>query len=618
VGVVSRGRGELLAAAAAFAVVLGSLLQLRFGYSAGTNDHLVLSLQGLQWAGHGALVDDWFIRSAPQPHILFDAFTWAGASTGHLSAFYLGWWLIGLTVGGSGTAVLAQAWTPRAPVLTSIVIAAVIGLGPQVVLGTTTPALPTALPDELAGFLAYLSAALLLTRRPRGAAIALVATSVVHVQIGAVFAVVAALAVVVIAVIERRLWWWPLAGVVISAAIVATVLRLRPVAGQGGDFIQICREVIPFHCDATTWSPGQLYSGFGVVAAALLSVAFAVDGRHEPAAAVAAAMDPPRADPPGAVPPGADPPGADPPGMDSRRADAALWGVTVVVPAIGLAGGVLANGYQVPVLGPLAQSTNVFRLGVLLVPFAAWGLVAGFHRLSGRSRYLWLLAALAAGVGWLVPLDGHTALPDAGGRAAVVLATAGVGVLVGPGTGGAHRRPRGRVASGAVGLLALGLLLAGAVQLGQIKARPVDIAFVSDPRMRTLGAVIDRHVPPGQVILAQPTWGVIRLAAGRSVVVDCKAVPYGGPAWIDYRTRLDAIGGRGGCSNGGAPYARVPATTLVAVANRYGARYLVMSARDPRRAQVLAEGWRVLATPYLRAADAWLLAGPGAPDAAAP
>ncbi|HEX2806408.1 MAG TPA: hypothetical protein VHN80_09600, partial [Kineosporiaceae bacterium] len=100
-------------------------------------------------------------------------------------------------------------------------------------------------------------------------------------------------------------------------------------------------------------------------------------------------------------------------------------------------------------------------------------------------------------------------------------------------------------------------------------------------------------------------------------VVDCKAVPYGGPAWIDYRARLDAIGGRGGCSNGGAPYARVPADVLVATAGRYGARYLVMSGWDPRRVRVLAHGWRVLATPYLRAGDVWLLAEPGAPDAAA-
>ena len=35
-----------------------ALLQLRYSYSAGTNDQLVLSLQGLQWAGHGVLVDD--------------------------------------------------------------------------------------------------------------------------------------------------------------------------------------------------------------------------------------------------------------------------------------------------------------------------------------------------------------------------------------------------------------------------------------------------------------------------------------------------------------------------------------------------------------------------------
>jgi hypothetical protein len=135
--------------------------------------------------------------------------------------------------------------------------------------------------------------------------------------------------------------------------------------------------------------------------------------------------------------------------------------------------------------------------------------------------------------------------------------------------------------------------------------------------MWALGAVIDRHVPPGEVIQAPPTMGVIRLTAGRSVLVDCKAVPYGGPAWADYRSRLEAIGGRGGCSNGGAPYLHVPAKDMVATAGRYGARYMVLSAPDPRRGQVLEQGWRVLTEPSLQAGNVWLLAGPGAPDAAA-
>src|SRR5690606_38225806 len=150
------------------------LLHLRYGYRSGTDDHLVLSLQGLQWGREGFLVDDWFVRSAPQPHVLFDVVTWLGAATGRLSAVYLLWWVLGLAVGGVATALLARAWTPRRPVVVSVsvAVAVVLVLGPQVALGSTTPAMPIALPHQLGGFLGYLTGALLLTRRPRAAAVA--------------------------------------------------------------------------------------------------------------------------------------------------------------------------------------------------------------------------------------------------------------------------------------------------------------------------------------------------------------------------------------------------------------------------------------------------------------
>jgi hypothetical protein len=120
--------------------------------------------------------------------------TLAGAVTGRLAAVYLVWWLLGLIVGGVATAVLAKAWTPRHPVLMSAAVAALIGLGPEAVLGTTTPALPNALPHELGGFLAYLSAALLITRRQGAAAFVIVATAAVHVQVGALASVVGIIA----------------------------------------------------------------------------------------------------------------------------------------------------------------------------------------------------------------------------------------------------------------------------------------------------------------------------------------------------------------------------------------------------------------------------------------
>jgi hypothetical protein len=569
-----RGRGGFLAAAAVFVAVLAPLLQFRYGYQAGTNDHLVLSLQGLQWAIPGFLRSDWFIPAAPQPHVLFDVVTWAGAANGRLAEVYLAWWLLGLVVAAAATAVLARAWVPRRPVLASAAVAALLGLGPQTVLGSTTPALPTALPHELGGFLGYLAAALLLTRRPRPAAVAIVATAVVHVQIGAIVAVVGVLAVLVVALFERRVWWSVLAGCLVAGAVVAAVLRLRPITAAPDDFVEICHDVIPYHCDATTWSVGVLTSGFAVVLAALLSVAFVAR---------------------------------------TGWSGLGVWVAVVVAPAVGLVGGVLANRYGVPVVGRMAQSTNVFRLAVLVLPFGAWGLVAGFVRLTGWRRVAWLVPAVAAGYGWLVPRDGNVVLPDDLRRAEIVLGVAAAGVLL-------RYLPRrvGDVAGGLVGLAAIGVLVVGAADLRVLRPRPVNPTFVPDARDRALGRTIAAHVPVGEEVLVPPTLGVVRLASGRSIFVDCKAVPYGGPAWREYRERLDALGGRDSCHSGGHPFLEVTPEGLTSTALRYGARYVLLSARDVVRVDAVQRlGWRPLLRPESRDRGMWLLAAPGAPDAEA-
>jgi hypothetical protein len=481
-----------------------------------------------------------------------------------LREVYLIWWVLGLLVSGLATALLAAAWTPRQPVVGSLAVTTLIGLGPLVVLGSTTPALATALPHERGGFLGYLTLVLLLTRRPRAAAVALVACTAVHVQIGAIAAVVTLLVVLVTAALERRWWWSALIAVGISAALVLLVLTLRPVASDGQDFVQICDEVIPYHCDATSWPVGQLLSGFAVVLAALLSALFALpDGGPD--------RSPDQED--------------DQNQEVDQKADLARWAAAVLVPAVGLVGGVLADRYQVPVLGRLAQQTNIFRLAVLLVPFGAWGLIAGFQRLPAFARAGAALLAAAAGYGWLAVPEGAPALPGDWLPVLGVVGVALLGTLLVP-----VHRPTGVL----LGLAALVLALAGAVQLGTFRARSVNITFVPDRQQRDFGAEVDAHVPVGSVLVAPPWLGVIRLTSGRSMVVDCKAVPYGGPAWTEYRARLDQLGGRAACGDQGRTWLKVPAADLVATAHRYRADYLVLTEGDPRLEQLLLSGWRVM------------------------
>jgi len=421
------------------------------------------------------------------------------------------------------------------------------------------------------------------------------------VQIGALVAVVCLLAVLAVRLVEGRWWWWPLGGAAASGVVVVTVLRLRPVAARPDDFVQICREVIPFHCDVTSWSAGQLFSGFAAVAASLLTVVLVV--RRSPRTAV------------------------------TRRPpdDLALWGAVVGAPALGLTLGVLANGAGVPVLGRLAATTNIFRLAVLVLPWAAWGLVAVLSptggRLPGRAalRAGLVGVALVAGFGWLEPRGGDTLLAGHRWWVLAALLLAAVGAALGAtnaapaatraGRGGVLDRLRGVGPAAGAGFAAVAVL-AGAVRGGELAWRPLHVAFVADPVARAMGATVARHVPAGEVVEAPPTFGTLRLSSGRSLLVDCKAVPYGGDAWQDYRARLADLGGRGACSHGGLPYLRLTAAHLTATAQRYGARYLVLTARDPRAPDLTAAGWATLATPSRREGNIWLFAAPGAPDGA--
>jgi hypothetical protein len=172
----------------------------------------------------------------------------------------------------------------------------------------------------------------------------------------------------------------------------------------------------------------------------------------------------------------------------------------------------------------------------------------------------------------------------------------------------------GSLAGAVAGLGAVAVLLTGAVQLGVLQARPIDIRFVPNDTDRSMGDLIGTHVPVGETLLVPPTLGVVRLTSGRSIVVDCKAVPYGGAAWHEYRARLDALGGRDSCHSGGRPFLEVTADALTGTALHYGARYLLLTARDPRVTAIEGQGWRVLTAPEERTGDVWLLAAPGARD----
>jgi hypothetical protein len=108
-------RREMVAQTLVSGGLLGLLLHMRWGYSAGGMDHLVLSPLGLHWYRPDWFANDWIFANAPQPHWLFDVITWLSAEVGGLKGVavaYLLYWMLSVTAFGLATAILAKAWAP--------------------------------------------------------------------------------------------------------------------------------------------------------------------------------------------------------------------------------------------------------------------------------------------------------------------------------------------------------------------------------------------------------------------------------------------------------------------------------------------------------------------------
>src|SRR5688572_32293861 len=101
----------MLIAAATFTTAVAILF--RYGYSFGLFDQTVYSLRGIALADPGAFAQDWFARTVPQPHWLFDVLTYVGTRLGALPAIYLLYWLSGIVVFAVGSVWLAERFLPR-------------------------------------------------------------------------------------------------------------------------------------------------------------------------------------------------------------------------------------------------------------------------------------------------------------------------------------------------------------------------------------------------------------------------------------------------------------------------------------------------------------------------
>lgn len=532
------------------ALVLGTLevwRNLGGGYTAGWGDHFVLSPEGLSWAIPGAFAGDWFMEAAPQPHWFFDVVTFAGQSLGLLSTSYVLFWAVGLLAFGGATALLAFRLTPGNPWATAVGFSLLVSVTPWMVGGTGSPIIAQALPAVTSASLVYLTVAALLTERRTLAIVTAPLVAVVHVQQGSVVAIILAVALVADAIRRRRIDWRFAVALALTVVLVVFGLLLRPVASNLGDFVEICDTVIQYHCAAHLWTWPERFSAIGLILLGA-STWFLVP-----------------------------------------RSSHGIWLCTVGLATTGYALGFAVDVLHVPVLGPLAQGVNVYRLGAVVLPFAVWGVLVPILRPT-----LDRTAAVRLGV-WAVGL--WCFLQSPGGFAPGVnswLFMAGIVAVVAYAIVAANRRLRPRRFVTGVSAVLLGaLFLFGSAVTGGLTARLPEWQFIKDPALVQWGIDVREEVPVGSTIIASPRAEWVKLVSQRAVVVDCKDIPYGGEPWDEWKRRVADFGGLDQCvAPGPLRYNELSGRELVALADRYDGDFIAIDTTIEGTADELQRlGW---------------------------
>lgn len=530
------------------------------GYAAGWGDHFVLSPEGLSWAHPGAFENDWFMQAAPQPHWFFDVITFAGESLGILSLVYALYWACGLLAFATATTMLAFRFAPSAPWSVGLAVTLIAGVSPWMVGGTGSPVIAQPLPAVLSANLIYLLIACFLTQRKILAMVIAPLTAVVHVQQGAIGAILLVGALVAYFVTERKVDWRLAGALALTAAAVAFGLIVRPVASNLQDFIQICDQLIPYHCAAHLWTWQNLLSAVGLIVLCALSFLLM---------------------PPKQVP---------------------LWLSTIGLATLGYGLGFLADALRIPFFGEVAQGVNVYRLAAVLLPFALWGAIVPFiGKMSRRTSIpiviIWLggFSALILGTDWIGEV-----------RVRLVLF---IGVAIGVATWAVLTRTRGHLAHAhivSLSTLSFAILLVLANSLnGGMSVRVPEFRFIADQNLNEWGELVREAIPEGEVVIASPRTEWFKLATQRAVVADCKDVPYGGTPWDQWNERLEDLGGWKQCL-GPLLYDELSAEQLVATADKYDSDFISISPTVPESipADLSTLGWELVVEPVESAGTA--------------
>jgi hypothetical protein len=188
------------------------------------------------------------------------------------------------------------------------------------------------------------------------------------------------------------------------------------------------------------------------------------------------------------------------------------------------------------------RQVRILRIGVAVVVLAVWSTMSESAVRGDRAIAALVVAGLTGGLlAWFVPRQAVRPRPW------VVALLGGLAIVT--------------VAAGAQGHLG---------RIGHDRSLPTVRAALA----------IKAAVPDTAVIAAPPDMYWLRAISERSVVADCKAVPYGGPLWDEYMARMRDLGGN--CAGRANGWQQLSPEAVESLRARYGVTHVLLQDNDPK------------------------------------
>lgn len=478
-----------------------------YPYSAGIEDHWVISPAGIQRFSSGMFRNDYFVSNAQMPHWFFETLTGLSYKLQLIDQFYFGWWLATFAVAASATLIVIHSLRSPRPHTLAFVVFVLQVMGTRIAFGTSSFVLEQALPHAMAASLLFLLIAWRYFGRLKHSYFLLPLIPIVHVQIGAIAVVLVVLAGLIGFVSTRSIPRGDLVSVGLGIFTVFAGLIIRPIAGDPAQFSEICRVLIPHHCYAPSWSSNDIRVSGLLLVLALLGIVL----------------------------------------VAKTTASNVFKIVVLAAPASVLAITLTLDRFFDGPIVDLVRGNNIYRFAVVLLPWI-YLLPTLLSERQVRSS-VWLFPTLVYSsllVVFLIEPSTQSQFADDPTSAVFLIA-----LVLFFSSPHFSRFVQGR--HGLVSALTAAIAL-GALSL-QLFAGNKDFSFpnirfgvstmnVDGVNFDRIGAEIAASSFEGAVVAGDPAEKWVRIASGRAYAVDCKFRPIGGgKPLVEFYKRLEPLGG---------------------------------------------------------------------------